>query len=161
MALRPTSRHFAYWPESVRKPNGVRCGNWSSATKLIRRNSAWSMPRSSAAAWTIRSWKNIAAGGEVRDRDVVGGEGRVHQADLELARLGIGEERPVVGVGVHPDGEDLAVPAQCHLAVQVYVPREPGGDEVAGLVLDPLHRPLQQDRGQDGADVSGVDGDLV
>ncbi len=55
--------------------------------------------------------------GEVRDRDVVGREGRVHQADLELARLGVGEERAVVGVGVHPDGEDLAVAAQGHLAV--------------------------------------------
>jgi len=45
-AFSPTSRHLAYWPESVRKPNGVRNGNWSSETRLIRRNSAWSMPRS-------------------------------------------------------------------------------------------------------------------
>jgi hypothetical protein len=50
-----------YCPESVRKPNGVRCGKSSSRTKLRRRNSAWSIPRSSAAAWTIRSWKNIAS----------------------------------------------------------------------------------------------------
>ena len=61
IAASPTSRHFAYWPESSRKPNGVRCGNWSSLTKFIRRNAAWSMPRSSAAACIIRSWKNIAS----------------------------------------------------------------------------------------------------
>ena len=102
-----------------------------------------------------------AAGGQVRDRDVVGGERRVHQPDLELARLGVGEERAVVGVGVHPDGEDLAVLAQRHLAVQVDVAGEAGGDQVAGLVLDPLDRALQQDRGQDRADVAGVDRHLV
>ena len=50
-----------------------------------------------------------AAGGQVRDRDVVGGERGVDQADLELARLRVGEERAVVGVGVHPEAEDLAV----------------------------------------------------
>ena len=38
-----------------------------------------------------------AAGGQVRGRDVVAGERRVHQPDLELARLGVGEERAVVG----------------------------------------------------------------
>ncbi len=102
-----------------------------------------------------------AAGGEMRDRDVVGGEGRVQQPDLELARLGVGEERAMVGVTVHPHAEDLAVLAQRHLAVQVHVPREPGRDQVAGLVLDPLHRPLQQDRGQDGADIAGIDRHLV
>ena len=57
-----------------------------------------------------------AAGGQVRGRDVVAGERRVHQPDLELARLGVGEERAVVGVGVHPHAEDLAVLAQRHLA---------------------------------------------
>ena len=102
-----------------------------------------------------------AAGGQVRGRDVVRGEGRVHQADLELARLRVGEERAVVGVGVDPDAEDLAVAAQRQLAVQVDVPGEAGGDEVARLVLDPLDRPLQQDRGQDRADVPRVDRHLV
>ena len=61
IASSPTSRHLAYCPESVRKPNGVRCGKSSSRTKLTRRNSAWSIPRSSAAACTMRSWKNIAS----------------------------------------------------------------------------------------------------
>ena len=102
-----------------------------------------------------------AARREVRGGDVVGGERGVHQADLELARLRVGEEGAVVGVGVHPDAEDLSVAAQRHLALEVDVPRETGGDEVARLVLDPLHRALKQDRGQDRADVSGVDGHLV
>ena len=85
----------------------------------------------------------------------------MQQPDLELAGLGVGEERPVVGVGPDPDGQDLAVLAQRHLAVQVDVPGEAGRDQVAGLVLDPLDRPLQQDGGQDRADVAGVDRDLV
>ena len=95
------------------------------------------------------------------DRDVVGGEGRVQQPDLELAGLGVGEERAVVGVAAHPDAEDLAVVAQRHLAVEVDVAGEPGRDQVAGLVLDPLHRALEQDRGQDRAHVTRVDLDLV
>ena len=85
----------------------------------------------------------------------------MHQADLELARLRVGEERAVVGVGVHPEAEDLAVAAQRHLALEVDVAREPGRDEVAGLVLDPLDRALEQDRGQDRADVARVDRHLV
>ena len=99
--------------------------------------------------------------GQVRDRNVVTAERRVHEADLELARLRVGEERAVVGQGAHPHAEDLAVAAQRQLAVQVDVPGEAGGDQVPGLVLDPLDRALQQDGSQDGADVPGVDGDLV
>jgi hypothetical protein len=102
-----------------------------------------------------------AARRHVRHRDVVGGERRVHQPDLELAGLRVGEERAVIGVGVHPDAEDLAIAAQGQLALEVDVPGEPGGDQVPGLVLDPLDRALQQDRGQDRADVAGVDRHLV
>jgi hypothetical protein len=99
--------------------------------------------------------------GQVRVGDVIGGERRVQQPDLELARLGVGEERAVVGVAAHPHPEDLAVLAQRHLPVQVDVAREAGGDQVARLVLDPLHRPLEQDRGQDRADVPRVHRHLV
>ena len=102
-----------------------------------------------------------AAGGEVRRRDVVAGERRVHQPDLELAGLRVGEEGAVVGVGVHPDAEDLAVLAQRQLAVEVDVAGEAGGDQVAGAVLDPLHRPLGEDRGQDRHHVARVDRHLV
>ena len=180
IASSPTSRHLPYWPESVRKPNGVRCGKSSSRDEVERRNSAWSIPRSSAAACTMRSWKNIASvtrnehgrrrrpapcscrhrGGEVGGRDVVAGEGRVHQPILNL--LGCASEKKAPwSDGVHPDAEDLAVPAQRQLAVQVDVAGEPGRDQVAGPVLDPLHRPLQQDRGEDRHDVAGVDRHLV
>ena len=61
MASSPMLRHFSYCPESTRNPKGVRYGNCSSLRRLIRRNSAGSMPRSVAAAWMMRSWKNIAS----------------------------------------------------------------------------------------------------
>ena len=99
--------------------------------------------------------------GQVRGRDVVAGEGRVHQADLELARLRVGEEGAVVGLGAHADAEDLAVLAQGHLAVEVDVASEAGRDQVAGPVLDPLDRSLGEDRGEDRDDVARVDRHLV
>ena len=68
----------------------------------------------------------------------------MHQADLELARLRVGEERAVVGVGVHPDAEDLAVLAQRQLARKIDVAGEAGRDQVAGAVLDPLDRRLSR-----------------
>jgi hypothetical protein len=173
---------LAYWPESVRKPSGVRCGKSSSAHEVhpaerglvhaqvvggrlhhaLLEEHRLGDPERAPVRHAARRLVGVdAARGQVRDRDVVGGERGVHQADLELARLRVGEERAVVGVGVHPEAEDLAVPAQRHLALEVDVAREPGGDEVAGLVLDPLHRALEQDRGQDRADVAGVDRHLV
>ncbi len=103
----------------------------------------------------------VPLGGQVAVRDVVAAEDRVEQADLELGRLGVGEEAAVVGVGVDPDGLDLAVLADGGVAVEVDVPGVPGGDQVAGLVLDPLHRAGEQDRAQDGDDVAGVHRHLV
>ena len=85
----------------------------------------------------------------------------MQQPHLELARLGVGEERALVGDGVHADGEDLAVGAQGHLRVEVHVAAEARGGQVAGLVLDPLHRLAEQDRGQDPGDVARVDRHLV
>ena len=67
----------------------------------------------------------------------------------------------MVGVGVHPDAEDLAVLAQRQLTVEVDVAGEAGRDQVARAVLDPLHRPLGEDRGQDRHHVARVDGHLV
>ena len=103
----------------------------------------------------------VALRGDEPDRHVVASERRVQQPDLELAGLGVGEERALVGVGVHPDGEDLAVGPQGHLRVEVHVAPEPRRGQVAGLVLDPLHRLADQDRGQDRGDVAGVDRHLV
>ena len=103
----------------------------------------------------------MALGGEVAVGDVVAAEDRVEQADLELGRLRVREEAAVVRVGVDPDRLDLAVLADGRVAVEVDVPGVPGGDQVAGVVLDPLDRTGQQDRRQDGDDVAGVDGHLV
>ena len=48
---------------------------------------------------------------EMRRRDVVTRECGVHQPDLELRGLRVGEKRSVVGVRVHPHPEDLSVVA--------------------------------------------------
>ena len=182
MAWRPTSRHLAYCPESVRKPNGVRCGKSSSLTRLTpaelrlvhaevvgrRLHHAFlevhrlGHPERAAVGHAAGRLVGVdAARGQVRGRHVVAGERRVHQADLELAGLGVGEEGAVVGVGVHADAEDPAVLAQRQLALEVDVAGEAGRDQVAGAVLDPLDRALGEDRGQDRHDVARVDGHLV
>ena len=62
---------------------------------------------------------------------------------------------------MHPHAEDPAVLAQRQLAVEVDVAREAGRDQVSGAVLDPLHRALGEDRGQDRHHVAGVDRHLV
>ena len=73
----------------------------------------------------------------------------MNQADLELRGLSIGEECTMVRNGVHANTKDLAVLAKRQLSLQVYVSTEPGGDQVAGLVLDPLHRTFEQDGRED------------
>ena len=102
-----------------------------------------------------------AAGHEMGLGDVVAGERRVHEADLELRGLGVGEEGPVVGEGLHPHPEDPTVLAQRQLAFEVDVTGEASGDQVAGAVLDPFHRTFEEDRSQDRGDVAGIHGDLV
>ena len=98
---------------------------------------------------------------QMRGRDVVARERRVHQADLELGRLGIGEEGPMIGRGMHPHSEDLPVSAERHLPLQVDVASESGRDQIAGLVLNPFDRTFGEDRRQDRNDVAGVHRDLV
>ena len=93
--------------------------------------------------------------------DVVTGERRVHEPDLELRRLGIGEEGAVVGCRLHPHPEDPTVLAQRQFAVQIDVTGETGRDQVAGPVLDPFHRPFQEDRGQDRCHIPRVHRHLV
>ncbi len=85
----------------------------------------------------------------------------MHEPDLELARLRIGEEGTVIGDRVHAHPEDLAVLAEGQLTLEIHIATESRRDEVAGLVLDPLHRTLSEDGGQDRDDVAGVDGHLV
>ena len=86
-----------------------------------------------------------AACREVCHRDVVASEGCVHQADLELAWLGVGEKGSVIGVCVHAHTKYLPVISQSHLPAQIDVATEACRDEVACLVLYPLHRAFEQD----------------
>ena len=102
-----------------------------------------------------------AVGDHVGRRDVVGAGDDVEQAGLELARLGVGVGVALVGQHVDPQAEHLAVVAQGQLALHVEVAGEPGGDQVAGAVLDPLDRPPDQQRGRGGDHIAGVDRDLV
>ena len=182
MASSPTSRHLPYWPGVGEEPERRAVREVVVADEvlapelglvhaevvggglhhaLLEEHRLGHPERAAVRDAAGRLVGVHAPGGQVRGRDVVAGERRVHQADLELARLGVGEERAVVGVGVHPHAEDLAVLAQRHLALEVDVAAEAGGDQVAGLVLDPLHRPLEQDRGEDRHDVARVDRHLV
>ena len=84
----------------------------------------------------------------------------MEEADLELGRLGVGEERALVRDEGGAQAGDPAV-LDRQLAVHVVVAREPGRDQVSRAVLDPLHRPAEQERGRRGHDVAGVDRHLV
>ena len=97
---------------------------------------------------------------DVRRRDVVGAGDDVEEAGLALRRLRVGEERPVVGEHLHAQADDLPV-LERQLAVHVVVAGEAGRDQVSGAVLDPLHRPADQERGRRRDDVAGVDRHLV
>ena len=178
MASRPTSRHLAYWPgvgeeaerRAVREvvvadevdPPELRLVHAEVVGRrlhhaLLEEHRLGHPERAPVGDAAGRLVGVDAARGQVGGRDVVAGERRVHQADLELAGLGVGEEGAVVGVGVHPDAEDLAVLAQRQLALEVDVAGEAGRDQVAGAVLDPLDRTLGEDRGEDRHDVARVD----
>ena len=93
-------------------------------------------------------------------RDVVGARADVEEPGLEAGRLGVGEERAVVGEERRPQPRHPAV-LQRQLAVHVVVAGEAGRDQVAEAVLDPLHRPADQQRGGRRDDVARVDRHLV
>src|SRR5216683_3287211 len=111
------------------------------------------------AAW--RLVRVVAIGGDVRGRDVVGARDDVEQARFELAWLCVGEERAVVAVQVDAQREHLGVRVHREVAGHVEVAREAGGDEVLVPVLDPLHRPAEQETGGRRHHVAWVDRDLV
>jgi len=60
-----------------------------------------------------------------------------------------------------PQAEDPGLGVQRELAVHPEVPGEPGGQQVAGAVLDPPHGPAQEERRGDGDDVAGIQRHLV
>ena len=69
----------------------------------------------------------------------------MHQANLELAWLGIREEGSVIGVSVHTHTKNLSVFPERHLSPQIYVTSEAGRDEIAALVFYPFDRTFEQD----------------
>ena len=102
-----------------------------------------------------------ALGDDVRGRDVVRAGDDVEEARLELRRLRIRVGVPLVGEHLHAQAGHRPVVLQRELAVHVEVAREAGRDQVAGAVLDPLHRPAEQQRGRRRDDVARIDGHLV
>ena len=97
---------------------------------------------------------------DVGSRDVVGARADVEEPGLEVGRLGVGEERAVVGEERRAQPRHAAV-LERQLAVHVVVAREAGRDQVAEAVLDPLHRPADEQRGRRRDDVARVDRHLV
>jgi hypothetical protein len=97
----------------------------------------------------------------VRGLEVVAAGEDGEEAGRVLGRLRRGVERPVVGQHLRPDGEDLALARGRDLALHDVVAGERGAHQVLGPVLDPLDRLAGDDRADDGADVAGVDADLV
>ena len=67
----------------------------------------------------------------------------------------------MVGQRRRPQGQDPPVPGGGDLAVHVVVAGEPRRHQVLRAVLDPFHRYPGDDRADHGADVAGIDGDLV
>ena len=67
----------------------------------------------------------------------------------------------MIGVGVHTNAKDLAVLSQRQLTPQIDVTTESGRDQIAGLVLDPLHGTFEEDRRQNRYHIPGIDRDLV
>ena len=98
---------------------------------------------------------------DVGRRQVVRAAHDVEQAGLELRGLGVGEERALVGQQRCPQSEHGAVALERERSGHVVVAGEPGGDEVLGTLLDPLHRVPQQERRGRGHDVAGVHRHLV
>ena len=167
------SRRRTPWPTSY--------GNCSGWMKLSSRNCDGSTPSSCAALSTRRSIRYeasvtrneqryatppgalfvyAAVGHDVRGRDVVRAGDDVEQPGPELRRLRVGVERALVGEERRPQAGHLPA-LDRQLAAHVVVAREAGRDQVPGAVLDPLHRPPDQERGGRRDDVARVDRHLV
>ncbi len=85
----------------------------------------------------------------------------MEEAGRVLRRLRGRVERAVVGEHVDPQRADPPVAVGGDLPAHQVVAREAGRREVLGPVLHPLHRVAGDDRGDDRADVAGVDRHLV
>src|ERR1700688_4204479 len=85
----------------------------------------------------------------------------MEEAGLELARLRIREERPVVAEEVHAKSDELSVLIDRDRPVHVVVAGETSRDEIVGSVLDPLDGTPDQERRSGGDNVAGIDRHLV
>src|SRR5207248_1303559 len=103
----------------------------------------------------------VTVGRDVRRRNVVRAGDYVEEARLELRGLRVGEERAVVAVEVNAQREHLAVLVDGKVAGHVIVARETGRDEVFAAVLDPLHRPPDEQAGRGGHHVARIHRNLV
>ena len=102
-----------------------------------------------------------AVGDDVRRRDVVRAGDDVEEPRAELRRLRVRVRVALVGEHLHAQPRHLPLARERELGVHVEVAREAGRDQVAGAVLDPLHRPADQQRGRRRDDVARVDRHLV
>ena len=78
-----------------------------------------------------------------------------------LVGIGAGVEGAVVGQHVAAQAGDPAVLGRGQLRGHVIVAGVGGRGQVLHPVLDPLHRPAEHDRADDGADIARIDADLV
>ncbi len=97
----------------------------------------------------------------VRDREGVAAGDHAEHAGRVFRGVGGGVEGAVIGSGRHAQGGHRAVGPGADLHVHVVVAREPGARQVLGSRLDPLHRPPELQRADDGADVPGIHRHLV
>ena len=90
----------------------------------------------------------------VRDGHVVAAGNDTEHAGWVLRRVGRGVEGTVIGVGRDAKRGELAVGGRTKLDVHVVVARKPRRRQVLRPGLDPLHRPAQLQRANDGADIA-------
>ena len=175
-----TCRHLAYWPSRSGSRDGVPCREFVIRTRCIPRNltlvhaqvvgdDIHNLTLEKHRLWVTQTSRTIhntpgacccrcQRASRCATREIITARRRSpvrEQPNFQLAQLGIGKAPWSESRCIRTAS---AVTAQRHLADQVDVAGEAGGDEVARLVLDPLHRPLKQDRGQDRRRLRGRPG---
>ena len=70
-------------------------------------------------------------------------------------------EGTVIGQNVDAQGLDMPLTIRGQFPGHVVITRECRGGEVLDAVLDPFHRPAQDDGGDDRHHIAGIDADLV
>ena len=81
-------------------------------------------------------------------------------ARVELLPV-LGDALAEVGDDLDPQPDDLALPVDREVDVVHLPPSVGGGGEALPPVLDPLHRPIEEDGGTGGQRLLGVDVELA